>query len=219
MDPSDAKPLIQCDFDGTVTMEDASFVLLDRFADGDWRSLWTQYERGSISVGRFNREAFAMVKADRDAVLKSVMGAIRVRLGLQEFAAFCRRTGIRLVIVSNGLDFYIREILGTRGLDWIESFAALTHFSPDGLQVRYVDPNGDDVDDEFKMAYVHQFLKSGYHVTYIGNGTSDIVPARQCHRVFAIAELLAGCRKEGIACTPFNDFHDVVREIGPLWLK
>ncbi len=33
------KTLVQCDFDGTVTEEDVSFMLLDAFANGGWRQL------------------------------------------------------------------------------------------------------------------------------------------------------------------------------------
>ncbi|MBI2979758.1 MAG: hypothetical protein HYY41_02890 [Chloroflexi bacterium] len=57
------KTLVQCDFDGTITEEDVSFMLLDAFADGDWRRRLKEYEAGRISVGRFNTEAFSMVKA------------------------------------------------------------------------------------------------------------------------------------------------------------
>ena len=37
------KTLVQCDFDGTITEEDVSFMLLDAFADRDprrWRQLY-----------------------------------------------------------------------------------------------------------------------------------------------------------------------------------
>jgi len=59
------KTLIQCDFDGTITQEDVSFLILDAFASRDWRQLLTQYREGKISVGRFNMKAFAMVKLIR----------------------------------------------------------------------------------------------------------------------------------------------------------
>jgi len=45
--------IIQCDFDGTITEEDVSFMLLDTFAQGDWRKWFQQYRENKISVGDF----------------------------------------------------------------------------------------------------------------------------------------------------------------------
>ena len=171
------KTLIQCDFDGTITTEDASFILLDEFADGDWKHLWRRYEQGKISVGHFNRQAFAMVKADKQNLLEATRGRLKMRAGFQEFVAYCHRKGYRLVIVSNGLDFYIEAILRDIGMEEIEVFAARTQFHPEGLRVQYIGPDDKEIDDDFKKTYVSLFLESGYRVVYIGNGASDIALA------------------------------------------
>lgn len=206
------KTLVQCDFDGTITEEDVSFVLLDAFADGDWRQLLREYEEGRISVGRFNTEAFAMVKAGRESLLKLVRSnRVRVRPGFQELVACCRRKGFRFVVVSNGLDFYIQEILGSMGMADIEVVAATTRFHSESLQVQYIAPDGSPMDEGFKEAYVHSFLSQGYRVIYIGNGTSDFLPARQCHYIFATGVLPAHCKQTNLDCTPFSDFNQVVR--------
>ena len=207
------RTLIQCDFDGTITTEDASFILLDEFADGDWKHLWRRYEQGKISVGHFNRQAFAMVKADKQNLLEATRGRLKMRAGFQEFVAYCHGKGYRLVIVSNGLDFYIEAILRDIGMEEIEVFSARTQFHPEGLQVQYIGPDDKVIDDDFKKTYVSLFLESGYRVIYIGNGASDIAPAKQCHRIFATDQLLAGCHEANLDCTPFTNFHDIVREM------
>jgi len=99
------KTLVQCDFDGTVTEEDASFFLLDTFAQGDWRRLLQDYREHRISVGEFTTRAFAMVKADRHTLLEALKGEVKVRAGFHELVNYCLKKGFRLVIVSNGLDF------------------------------------------------------------------------------------------------------------------
>ncbi len=206
-----SKTLVQCDFDGTITEEDVSFILLDAFADGDWRQLHREYEESNISVGRFNTDAFAMVKADRESLLKVATSTVRIRPGFHELVACCRRQGFRLVIVSNGLDFYIEEILRDIGEGDIEIFAAQTRFHPGGLKVQYIGPDGSSLDDAFKEAYVNLFLGEGYRIIYVGNGTSDLSPARQCHYIFATGNLLAHCKQANLSCTPFTDFNEVVR--------
>ena len=211
-----SKTLVQCDFDGTITEEDVSFKLLDTFAGGDWRQLFREYEKGKISVGHFNTDAFAMVKADRESLLKVATSTVRIRPGFHELVACCRRRGFRLVIVSNGLDFYIEEILKDIGLADIEVFAAQTHFHPDGLKVQYVGPDGSHLDDNFKEAHVNSFLGEGYRIIYLGNGTSDLAPAKQCYHIFATGNLLTHCKETNLSCTPFTDFNEVVRVL-ELW--
>lgn len=207
------KTLIQCDFDGTITEKDVSFTLLDTFADGDWRQLLSEYKEGKISVGCFNTKAFAMVKADRQTLLEAIEGQVKVRAGFHELVVYCRRKGFRLVIVSNGLDFYIKAILSDIGMEDIPVFAAQTRFLPEGMQVQYVGPDGRHLPDGFKEAYVSSFLRRGYQVVYVGNGPSDFPAAKRCHHIFATGELLGYCKKANLNCNAFADFNDIVRAL------
>jgi 2-hydroxy-3-keto-5-methylthiopentenyl-1-phosphate phosphatase len=207
---SPVKTLVQCDFDGTVTLEDASFIMLDTFAHGDWRKIYEEYSAGKRSVGYFNREAFAMVKASRKELLASIDGKVAVRPGFKELVACCSRKDFRFVIVSNGLDFYIKHILKQQGFSDIEVYASQTRFHGKKVSVQYIGPAGTSLDSGFKEAYVDEFLRDDYRVIYIGDGTSDLLPARKCHYVFATGVLLERCREVKLPCTPFSTFHDVV---------
>jgi len=205
------KTLVQCDFDGTITEEDVSFMMLDAFAGGNWRQLFRDYEEARITVGDFNTKAFSMVKADRESLLGVVMGKVKVRPGFHELLAYCRRKGFRFVIVSNGLDFYIDNILTNIGMADLEVFAAQTRFNPEGLKVQYIGPDGSYLDTDFKVAYVNSFLNEGYRIIYMGNGTSDFPPAQKSYHVFATGALLEHCKEANLSCTPFTDFNEVVK--------
>ena len=205
------KTLFQCDFDGTLTEEDVSFLILDAFATGDWRQLLADYREGKIPVGRFNMKAFAMVKADKPTLLQFVKSKAKIRAGFHELLAYCHRQGFEFVIVSNGLDFYIKTILRDIGMDNIEVFAAQTRFVANGIDVRYIGPKGNQLEDNFKDAYVSLFLGRGYRLIYAGNGISDVSPARQAHHIFATGELLTCCQEMNLNCTPFIDLNDVIR--------
>jgi 2-hydroxy-3-keto-5-methylthiopentenyl-1-phosphate phosphatase len=204
------KTLIQCDFDGTITEEDVSFLLLDIFANGDWRQLLTEYREGKISVGDFNRKAFSMVKVDRQTLIEFVRNEVKVQAGFHELLAYCRRKSFRFVIVSNGLDFYIEAILKDIGIDNMEVLAAQTNFSSKGIEVKYVGPEGNQIQDGFKEAYTRLFLGRDYRVVYIGNGASDVPPAKLAHHVFATGELITSSKETNLNCTPFVDLNDVV---------
>jgi 2-hydroxy-3-keto-5-methylthiopentenyl-1-phosphate phosphatase len=205
--------LFQCDFDGTITEQDASFFLLDAFAQGDWRQLLSQYKQHKISVGEFNTKAFAMVKASKETLLETVMGKVKIRPGFQDLVAYCARRGFRFVIVSNGLAFYIKAILQEIGLANIEVYAAEAWFHPEGMEVQYIGPDGNQLGDGLKEAYIKLFLQQGYRVIYAGNGDSDIYPAKYAHQVFARGELLNYYRQNNLNCQAFTDLSEIVKTL------
>jgi 2-hydroxy-3-keto-5-methylthiopentenyl-1-phosphate phosphatase len=203
------KIIIQCDFDGTVTEDDISFILLDAFAKGDWRTINKQHSEGKITVGQFNERAFGLVRASKKAMLDYLKDKVKVRPGFQKLVELCQQKGIRLVIVSNGLEFYIKRILEDMGLYNLEYHAAETRFHANKLKVRYIGPDGSVVDSGYKEKYVNKYLNEGYHVVYIGNGSSDLSPARDAHQIFATESLLEQCQRTGLTCIPFTSFLEI----------
>ncbi len=208
--------LIQCDFDGTITEDDASFYLLDAYAEGDWRSILQQYKEGRITVGEFNTRAFAMIRQDEATLLRTLDEHVRVRPGFREMLDYCRYRGFRFVIVSNGLQFYIEALLRALEIQGIEVRAATNAFEPDGVKVQYIAPDGAVLQDGFKEAYITKFLGEGYRVVYVGNGTSDSYASRHAHVVFATGDLLNYYKRHELPCIPFDDLTDVVNGLKQL---
>ena len=202
--------VVQCDFDDTVTVGDVSYLLLDAFATGDWTPALEEYREGRMTVSEFNSSVFSMVAAGERAMLDYLGGRVTVRDGFHDLVDTCLRRGFRLVIVSNGLRFYIDHILARLGISGIEVQAAQTCFLPEGLRVAYVAPDGARPETGLKDHHVQTCLEAGSRVIYIGDGRSDFVPARRCHHIFARSTLLDLCRQEGVDCVPFEGFHDVI---------
>jgi 2-hydroxy-3-keto-5-methylthiopentenyl-1-phosphate phosphatase len=207
------KTLVQCDFDGTLTEEDVSFLILDSFADGDWRKIFEDYKEGRISVGSFNKLAFQLVKADEETLKKFIKKKTKIRDGLLELLELCRANDFRFVIVSNGLEFYINIILEALDVDDVEVFAAQAVFHPDGIIARYIGPDGNEIQNGFKEAYIRYFLNDGYWIIYIGNGDSDILPARLAGKIFATDTMLTACRRMNVECIPFTSLNDIIKNI------
>jgi 2-hydroxy-3-keto-5-methylthiopentenyl-1-phosphate phosphatase len=211
---------VQLDFDGTVTEEDVSFLLLDTYVGGGWRDYLKEYTEGRISVGAFNKKVFGMMKADEKTLTDFVLTSDRVKIrpGFKELIDYCGEKGYKTVIVSNGLIFYIKTILHKLGIDGLTIHAAESTFSSDGMKVRYLGPEGKEVDAGFKEAYTRMLCQQGYQVVYVGDGKSDIYPSRLARYVCATADLLKRCRAENLKCYPFIDFFDVIKIIESLEL-
>ena len=203
------KYLLQCDFDGTITIGDISFLILDRYAEGDWRSVLKDYQAGKISVGDFNNQAFAMVRQNQEILNALVKKEGIIRPGLNELVSYCDNNHIEFIIVSNGLDFYIRSLLNHNGFSNIKIIAAKTVFTPDGIDARYYNHHGEEVLSKFKESYTRQFIEQGYEVYYAGNGPSDILASKLAEHTFATETLLNYYQKEKLPHTPFQDLHDI----------
>jgi 2-hydroxy-3-keto-5-methylthiopentenyl-1-phosphate phosphatase len=203
--------MIQSDFDGTLTIEDVSFHILDEFTGASWRLLLDDYMHGKISVNCFNSAVFRMVKADKETLERFVREKAAVRPGFLELLDVCRERGFRFYIVSNGVMFYIETVLEMLGVHNIELTAAHAIFQPDGVDSWYEDPDGLRIEDCFKESYTKRFLQQGYRVVYLGNGDSDFAPAKMCSHIFSIDNLTKCCQNAGVTHTPFSDLHDIVR--------
>jgi len=200
---------------------DVSFLLLDTYVGSQWREYLKEYTSGDISVGAFNKKVFGMMQADRQTMTDFVLNSdrVKVRPGLRELLDYCKKKDYKVVIVSNGLTFYIEAILEKLGVNRLDIYAAENVFYPGGVKVRYIGPDGKELEVGFKEAYTEMLCKEGYDVIYVGNGTSDIYPSRRAHYVFATADLLERCREEKLKCFPFKDFHDVIKIMKTLELN
>ena len=212
------KTAVQIDFDGTVTEEDVSFLLLDTFVGPAWRKHLEDYSSGDITVGAFNKKVFGMMKVSRNTMLDFIFDSphVKIRPGFKELIAYCQKRGFKVVIVSNGLTFYIEALLKVLRIKGVEIHAADSTFFNGGMDVKYLGPDGKEVDAGFKEVYVKDFIKQGYNVIYIGNGTSDIYAARLAKIVFACDDLLKDCLKEKLAHFPFKDFFEVIKVLEKL---
>lgn len=209
------KIAVQIDFDGTVTIEDVSFLLLDTYVGDIWREYLEEYSSGKIEVGAFNRKVFGMIKADRRTMTDFVLTSehVKIRPGFKELLEYCARKNHEIFIVSNGLLFYIEAILQKLGINDIKGlnvYAASNEFFSDGMKVAYVGPDGNELEAGFKEAYSEMLLRQGYDIIYVGNGDSDIYPARRAKYIFATDQLLERCQADKLNCIPFNDFFEVI---------
>jgi len=210
------KIMFQSDFDGTLTEGDVSFLILEKYAQGDWCAILREYQEGKISVGDFNYRAFALVKEDRETLVDFIRKNAIPKKGIYELINYCRQEDIRFSVVSNGLDFYIHTMLEEMGFKDIEINAARTLITSNGLDARYYGPDGKMVENGFKESYTNHYKSQNYQVIYAGNGPSDFPPAKLCEYAFATDMLLDRFKQNNLPCYPFQDLHDIVSHLKAL---
>jgi HAD superfamily phosphoserine phosphatase-like hydrolase len=131
----------------------------------------------------------------------------------QEFVSYCRRNGLLLEVVSEGLDLYIGHLLRKWNLDLP---VRTNHVVLEGDRVRIEYPWADatcTLCRTCKLLRLFQLRAQGYRIAYVGDGHSDLCPAIEADMVFAKAELATLCDREAIAYSAFDRFADVQRHL------
>ena len=205
---------MQCDFDDTITVGNVSVAIRTAFGPENWQEMEDDYMAGKLSVEESNIRQFGLVKATRQEIEEFVRGDVVVRYAFDEFVDYCLGEGVRLVVVSSGLDIYVNTTLETLGFDQLEVHAGVTEVTPQGLLVSYSDPTtGAALTVGFKDSYVSHFKGQGHTVVYIGDGLSDHAPAALADYVIARDGLADHMDSVGAPYYKFDNFDEVGKHV------
>ena len=207
------KAVVQCDFDGTIILNNMSVLLREKFAGDEWRAIEADYLAGRLTVEESNRRQYLLVREPREVLQSFVFQNVRIRPGFLDFVKYCQTSNLRLAIVSSGLDFYVETALQSIGIPKVEVYCARTVFGQDGIAVKYIGPEGYEVTDGFKQRYMAWFRKYGEPVIYIGDGLSDLEPAKVAEYVFATGHLHSLLEEASILHHPFSSFLEIMRRM------
>lgn len=200
-----------CDFDGTVTREDVIDRVLEEFADPMWRQIeqsWVNGEMGS-------RDCLAMqtklIKAEKHDLLDFVEN-IEIDETFVDFARYCKSKPIEIVILSDGIDLFIKSILNRYGLDDIRVFSnglARTngHFE---MTFPHFRKDCSSRSGMCKCQMMEELSGPGRVNILVGDGRSDFCVATRADLTFAKSALLDFCRAEKIPHIEHSEFEDVV---------
>jgi len=205
--------LIQCDFDGTIIRNNLSVLLRENFAQGDWRQIEDAYMQRSLTVEESNRQQYRLIYQSREKLQAFVCQHIELRPGFIEFVSYCQQENIPFVIVSSGVDFYIKAVLDRIGMSHLEHHCGRGVFYGDGISVQYFGPEGNLLDGGFKSRFLTWLRQRDSSIIYLGDGYSDIEPARQAEHVLATGMLPDLLKAESVATTAFDDFYEVISEV------
>lgn len=204
--------LVLCDFDGTVCAVDMGNEILNRFTGEKWEEIDRAYcanEIGSRDAYTQIASLFTGTKA-RMLEFASISGLMDPYFS--EFYRFCKETGVDIKIVSDGLDFYIDTILKKYNLQDIEFFSNVVLFRDDTLlSIEFPRMNKRcEKCGTCKSGVLKEYRTYYDHVIYVGNGYSDVCPAKDADIVFAKDVLYEKCLQNGMACVPYKNFNDIL---------
>ncbi len=209
------KIAILCDFDGTVASDDVGNLLFKTFnTDGGTAEVVERWHRGEISSRECLEREAEMARVCRRELDKFILER-RLDPYFKDFHDFAKKRGMEVVIMSDGLDYYIETMLVRHGLGEIEFFANRLEIDGDRLKVAF--PYYDLLECQdcgcCKTHHLYRYRDEGYFIIYVGDGKSDCCPCATADLVFAKGRLLEFCREKNIDHIKFRNFRDVEREV------
>ena len=201
------------DFDGTITQTDVAEAILEEFAPASWWEIEELHRARKIGTRETLARQFALLRAKQVDVLRFVDAHVELNESFRDFAAFCKGRGIRLEIVSEGLDFYVRHLMRK----WhLEVPVRTNHAVFEEGRIRIEYPWADatcTLCGTCKLLRLFELRTQGHPIAYVGDGHSDLCPAIEADLLFAKAELAQLCDQEEIEYIPFERFADVQRRL------
>jgi 2-hydroxy-3-keto-5-methylthiopentenyl-1-phosphate phosphatase len=207
-------PLVVSDFDGTISLRDISYELLEKFSHGGWEDIDKAYINGEIG----SKEAFSMmlerIKAKKSELTDFISKITSIDPHFKEFCRYLKDLGIDLVVVSDGFEFYIRTLLEKEGIYDIPIFANDIKEDKDGKLIPIFPHHNKECDKcgNCKRDVIKSLMEEHDYLIFIGDGYSDKCPSELADTLFAKRFLYQHAAREEIPAVYFRGFDDITRE-------
>ena len=197
---------ILCDFDGTITKEDSVNGFLKKYTNGKWlesEKLWIEdkissRENATIQVG--------LLKNISKKQLDDYIDTIKIDDYFLDFVEFIKSKNIKLTILSDGFDLFIKKVLERYNLD-IPYFANKLIYKNGNFNIEF--PNYNEMCEKGAgMCKCNKVKENEF--CYIGDGTSDLCIAKKANILFATKNLHKFCKENDIQHFPFTSFCNII---------
>jgi 2-hydroxy-3-keto-5-methylthiopentenyl-1-phosphate phosphatase len=211
------RPVIYCDFDGTITESDNIIAIMKKFAPANWEEIKDQILSQKISISEGVGKLFSELPSNqRDEITKFAIENAKIREGFSEFVEFARTENIPLYIVSGGIDFFVYPILEKFG-PFEGIYCNNSDFSGENIKILWPYTCDSSCQNECgccKPSIIRKINKDEECFTIvIGDSVTDLEAAKQADYVLARDLLEEKCSEWGLNYNGFTTFHDCIDEI------
>jgi len=207
------------DFDGTITKTDIGEHMFLQFGDADEAkrivARWMNDEITSMDTWKLLCDT---VEDFDEKSFDEFLAGIEIDPTFNKFVEYCDKNNFELIILSDGLDFYINKFLKRENLDHILTYTNLLGFDENDKLI----PSFPFTDEECskcancKRNHIINHSADDDFTVYIGDGYSDACPVQYCDFIFAKDSLLKFCEVNRISFSPYGNFNDVIKKLDTL---
>ncbi len=204
------------DFDGTISARDVGYAVFHNFSNGKNDEILPDWKSGRMTTRDCLLAEVAMVKAPADDIIDFI-DKIDIDRTFPAFVKLCEKNKFPLIIVSDGMDFYIKHLLGKNNLNHLKYYTNHAQLVNNTIQIEFPRENKNchscgickgEIISEFK-----EDNNNDVKIIFVGDGYSDACGAREADILFAKKDLVEYCCKNKISYYPYDSFEDVTDKL------
>jgi 2-hydroxy-3-keto-5-methylthiopentenyl-1-phosphate phosphatase len=209
--PPAGRTQVWLDFDGTMTTSDLLDELVAGFSRNDsWKIIEERWRAGLIGSRDCLEQEFALLDISRRD-LRTQLGRVALDPGAAALLALLERLAVPVVILSDGVESFIRAILRRSGVKAPAIRANGVEHAGGRLTLR---PRHAGLNPPCRAAHCKcdsmcSLGRPGRRAVYVGDGLSDLCAARRADVVFAKGALAAALDREQRPFIQFSTLEDV----------
>ncbi|WP_409346658.1 2-hydroxy-3-keto-5-methylthiopentenyl-1-phosphate phosphatase [Paenibacillus sp. MBLB4367] len=212
------KPVIFCDFDGTITENDNIISIMKRFDPPGWKQLVDDCFAGKITLQAAVGGMFALLPSSlKEEIVSFVNDQIRIRAGFPELLAYCQEHDITFIVTSGGIDFFVYPTLEPYGIEPSRIHCNGSDFSGEHIRILWPHECGDVCEQKgcgmCKPTIIGTYPADRYERIMIGDSISDFAAAKVADTIFARSHLAERCEQLGVPFYRYETFHEVVSQL------
>lgn len=203
--------IIISDFDGTITRKDGLYAFIEKYAEGDWKSIEQAWAEGNISSKECLIEEFKLVPNISEELISSFVKTIEIDVTFKSFFNKIQKKGIDFCVVSDGIDYFINKILEQYDLRGLKIISNHGVFRGESFELTF--PNDfaacKNNAGTCKCKIIEDLRKEYSKIIYIGDGVSDYCVADKADILYAKLRLADYCSDKNIKFIPYSSFADI----------
>jgi 2,3-diketo-5-methylthio-1-phosphopentane phosphatase len=198
------------DFDNTMTTSDVLDDVIQRFSINDqWMALEKAWHEEKIGTKECLEGQLRNIRVNK-SVLRKFLKKVELDPHCHQLLSLLVREGLKPVILSDNFTCIIDWILEEHGIKDLKVYGNALRFYRDHIIPSF------PYDNPFCLTCAHckkihltKDKTENKLIVYVGDGRSDICPARVSDIVFAKDKLLHLMTKEELPCIPYTDLGDI----------
>ncbi|MGN7357295.1 2-hydroxy-3-keto-5-methylthiopentenyl-1-phosphate phosphatase [Paenibacillus sp. SAF-054] len=211
------KPVIFCDFDGTITLSDNIVAIMKHFKPEGYEPIMKRTVDQEISLRQGVGDMFALLSSSRkDEIVEFVLSRAGIREGFREFLEYVKQEGIEFYVTSGGMDFFIDPLLAPFDIPADHIFCNSADFSGERIEIVWPHPCQDPCHNGCgmcKTTVMRRFPEDRYERILIGDSLTDFEGAKIADMVYSRSILTDKCAELGVKHVPFGDFFDIMGDL------
>jgi 2,3-diketo-5-methylthio-1-phosphopentane phosphatase len=201
------------DFDNTITSFDVIDDMLERFSmDESWIKLENKWKSGKIGSKACLKGQIGSIRISKNK-LNSYLKRVKIDPHFKKTLSLLRSEKIKTFVLSDNFDYILKNILKSNGVKGLPVFSNKVRISGERLVPSFPLSNNScgDYCGHCKLSSMRRLSDKDNTIVYVGDGCSDICPAKAADVVFAKDALLEHFKSKKLDHIPLKNMNDVYK--------